>query len=44
VVLLLSSAVLSRESDPDGELREAYAELVEKYGVTVCLCEETPHP
>lgn len=38
VVLILPTAV-RREN---GELWEAYEELIEKYGVSLSLCEETP--
>jgi hypothetical protein len=40
VVLILPSAVCEGE----GELWEAYEELIQKYGVSLCLCEETRQP
>ena len=39
VVLILPAALMEETADPDGERREAYAGLIEKYGVSLCLYE-----
>lgn len=40
VVLVISPALSDGFMEEGGHLTEAYAETVEKYGVSLCICEE----
>ena len=43
VVLSIPAGLLREGMGEEGTLTEEYAELVEKYGATLCVCDESTH-